>query len=158
LAIQAVAGIDRLRLLGDLVANFPALATACLWELHGPSKCQQLLVHYIGSDSRQARNIENEKRAIEIRIRAERQCGELFVGQEKARPPGTNQHQLRSHSVIDPPTLQELGISKTQSSRWQKLAGIPEEEFEATFRQPDKPSTSGILAAGDHAKRTKRNR
>src|SRR5216683_588676 len=36
LAIQAVAGIDRLRLFGDLVANLPALATACLWELHGP--------------------------------------------------------------------------------------------------------------------------
>jgi hypothetical protein len=34
LAIQAVAGIDRLRSLGDLVANLPALATARLWELH----------------------------------------------------------------------------------------------------------------------------
>ena len=34
LAIQAVAGIDRPRLLADLVADLPALATACLWELH----------------------------------------------------------------------------------------------------------------------------
>src|SRR5215471_19209487 len=37
LAIQAMAGIDRLRLLGDLVANLSALATACLWALHDPS-------------------------------------------------------------------------------------------------------------------------
>ena len=36
LAIQAVAGIDRLRLFADLIANLPALATAALWELHGP--------------------------------------------------------------------------------------------------------------------------
>ena len=36
LAIQAVTGIDRLRSLGDLVANLPALATARLWELHCP--------------------------------------------------------------------------------------------------------------------------
>ena len=34
LAVQAVAGIDRLRLRCDLVANFPAMATARLWELH----------------------------------------------------------------------------------------------------------------------------
>ena len=34
LAIQAVAGIDCLVLLSDLVANLPALATARLWELH----------------------------------------------------------------------------------------------------------------------------
>ena len=37
LAIQAMAGIDRPRLLADLVADLPALATACLWELHDPS-------------------------------------------------------------------------------------------------------------------------
>jgi hypothetical protein len=35
LAIKAVAGIDCLRLLGDHVANLPALAAACLWELQG---------------------------------------------------------------------------------------------------------------------------
>jgi hypothetical protein len=31
-----VAGIDRLRLIGDLVANLPALTIPGLWELHGP--------------------------------------------------------------------------------------------------------------------------
>jgi hypothetical protein len=34
---------------------------------------------------RQARNFENEMRAIEIRIRAERRCGELLAEMEKAR-------------------------------------------------------------------------
>ncbi len=36
LAIQSVAGIDRLWLGSDFVPNLPALATARLWELHGP--------------------------------------------------------------------------------------------------------------------------
>ena len=37
LAIQTMAGIDCLRLLGDLVADLPTLAPARLWKLHGPS-------------------------------------------------------------------------------------------------------------------------
>jgi hypothetical protein len=35
LAINAVARIDQLRFLGDLVTDLAALATASLWELHG---------------------------------------------------------------------------------------------------------------------------
>jgi hypothetical protein len=97
--------------------------------------------------SRQAKNIENEMRAIEIRIRAERRCGELLAEMDKAKPPGSNQHELRSHDATDPPTLADLGISKDQSSRWQKLAAVPQEDFEATFAGSGKPSTNGIITA-----------
>jgi hypothetical protein len=34
-----------------------------------------------------------------------------------------------------------------QSSRWQALADIPEDEFERGLRGPDKPTTSGMLEA-----------
>lgn len=99
---------------------------------------------------RQARNIDAEKKACEIRLRAERRCGQLLKEREMAKGAqgsGSNQHEVRSQLATAPETLSDLGISKTQSSRWQKLAAIPEEDFEATFAGPAKPTTTGILAA-----------
>jgi hypothetical protein len=42
-------------------------------------------------------------------------------------------------------TLSQLGISRDQSVQWQKLADIPEEQFEAALAGPGRPSTAGIL-------------
>jgi hypothetical protein len=54
----------------------------------------------------------------------------------------------RPRKMSDAATLSELGITRDQSSQWQKLADIPDEEFEAALRQPGrKLSTAGILAA-----------
>jgi hypothetical protein len=73
-----------------------------------------------------------------IRIRAERRCGELLkeMGEkgERNRRGGNhgNQHQklAKSHDVILPPTLSDLGISPNESSKYQQLAAIPEKKFE----------------------------
>lgn len=88
-------------------------------------------------------------RAIEIRVRAERRCGELLAEMEKAKgAPGPGRGKAGSTvrpPFTDAPTLADLGISKTQSSRWQQLAEVPEEEFEAAFVRPETVSKLGVL-------------
>lgn len=101
--------------------------------------------------ARQARNTEAERKACEIRLRAERRCGQLLAEMDKPRGGGDNK-SIRDHNSqpasYAKATIPNLGISHTQSSRWQKLAAIPDADFEATWAQPDaKPSTSGMIAA-----------
>jgi len=103
--------------------------------------------------SRQAHNIENERRAIEIRIRAERRCGQLLGEIEKAKGAAQEGIGRRGGTPSDGArTLSDRGISYDQSSRWQKLAAVPEDEFEATFAKPGKPSTTAILATREPKK------
>ena len=99
------------------------------------------LEHYAA----QARNTEAERQACEIRLRAERRCGQLLAEREMAKPRGSNQHQDVSRDPTHPETLSELGISRDQSSQWQRLAEVPEDEFEEALRWDEKPTTAGIL-------------
>ncbi|MYF06691.1 MAG: hypothetical protein F4092_00580 [Rhodospirillaceae bacterium] len=97
--------------------------------------------------ARQARNPEPERRACEIRLRAERKAGQLLKDMEKAaRGPDAN-GQGSQRATAETPTLSDMGVSKDQSSRWQKLADVPEEQFEAALAAPEKPSTTGIIRA-----------
>lgn len=106
---------------------------------------------------RQAQNLEAERKACEVRLRAERRCGEILNAMrergEMARGVqmnGRNEYgdyrQSQRETAEPPKTLSDLGISKTQSSRWQALANVPEEQFEEALRDPEvKPSTTGML-------------
>ena len=97
--------------------------------------------------ARQAMNTDAEREAIEIRIRAERKVGQLLKVGPKAKgalKQGSN--PPRSSSTTTGTTLKSLGITKDQSSRWQKLADMSEDEFElAIGTKTSKPSTNGIL-------------
>jgi len=104
--------------------------------------------------SRQAKNHEAERQACEIRLRAERKCGKLLREREKAkgaRGSGSNQHEVRSHDTTAP-RLDDLGISKSQSSQWQRLADIPDEDFELALSGDERPTTNGIIARQVHRK------
>ena len=69
---------------------------------------------------------------------------------EKAKGAGTEAIQYRAAGVTAQlaaeRTLSDLGISRTQSSRWQQLAVVPKAQFEAVLAAPAKPTTTGILA------------
>src|SRR6266567_8413556 len=88
--------------------------------------------------ARQAKDTELIEYATKIRLRAERRAGELLAGMDKAKGSrGQAQGRDVSGGIVmeppendDTPTLAEMGISKKQSSQWQKLAGLGESEFE----------------------------
>lgn len=107
--------------------------------------------------ARQAKNTEAERQACEIRLRAERRCGKLLKEIEKAkgaRGNASNQYQkaVPSGDFRAPKHIADYGLSYDQSSRFQQLADVPEDEFEAAL-QGDKPTASGIIAA--HAAKPK---
>jgi hypothetical protein len=57
---------------------------------------------------------------------------------------GDRKSKFHEETLI-PPKLEDLGVTKTQSS-WQKLADIPEERFEEELAA-EMPSTAGIISA-----------
>ncbi len=102
--------------------------------------------------ARQAKNTEAERKACEIRLRAERKAGKLLKQMEKAKG-ALRRGNTASPREEETPTLADRGVSKKQSSDWQKLADIPEQEFEAALTdQTAKPTTAGIIRANEEPK------
>jgi hypothetical protein len=90
--------------------------------------------------------------ATEIRIRAERRAGELLKQMEKNQGGVAGKTGSKGRPVLDDtPTLSDLNINKSQSSRWQKLAGIDEEEFEEIVAHAKQKASSAV----DHAQQPK---
>jgi hypothetical protein len=107
--------------------------------------------------ARIAKNMEAERKAAEIRIRAERRTGELLKELEKGkggRPKNNTLHDANNsfenypHDVgsLFSQAKKEADISDNQAEKWQKLADILKEEFEEALSDPEvKPSTSGLI-------------
>jgi len=90
----------------------------------------------------QAKNKDMEVDAAEIRIRAERRLGELIAAQKQTgglnrgasvsgAKAGANDGSSAVVTNDRRPKLADVGVSKDLSSRAQKLAAVPEEEFES---------------------------
>jgi len=84
--------------------------------------------HYLkqSQDSLDAQNY-----AAEVRIRAERRMGEMLadgIDHKGGRPE-------KNGDTVSPFSLNSLGIHKKASSRWQSIASIPDEQFDAKVRE-----------------------
>jgi hypothetical protein len=81
--------------------------------------------------AKQAKDRQLIEHATEIRLRAERKAGELLAEMDKNKGAIPGKTGRKGRPVLDPtPKLSDLSITKDQSSRWQRLAGLPEQEFE----------------------------
>jgi DNA N-6-adenine-methyltransferase Dam len=81
----------------------------------------------------QANDTQLLEDATEIRFYAERRAGELLAETPKAsggKYGGKSKIDgVRSQPSNPKPTLEHLGVTKTQSSKWQKLAALSDEKF-----------------------------
>ena len=89
--------------------------------------------------AQQARDLDMQNMACEIRLRAERRAGQLLLDMEKnpgtrgeGRPRKDGTKRRSSRPTANPPRLEEIGISKDQSAKWQKIALLV---HDATFEK-----------------------
>ena len=106
----------------------------------------------------QAKDFDLQNRAATIRLMAERRAGQLLIdmtknpgtrGSGRPRKDGTSKRRYAKATAI-PPTLEELNISKVQSSKWQRLARLVDDDTfeEALNRAKDvfgELTTAGVL-------------
>ncbi len=108
--------------------------------------------------------IDHINRVTEIKLRAERRAGELLQEMEKAK--GGQPYQEKSTGCTMQPvekkvsTLADVGIEKTQAMRWQQIAKLPEELFEAHIGQVvsegKELTTNGLLSRVHEHQRTEK--
>jgi hypothetical protein len=90
--------------------------------------------------------------ATEIRLRAERRAGELLRDMEKNKGTrGDGRPKIGGRGERPPkdqaPKLSDLDINKSQSSKWQKLAEMPEGDFEQLVAHAKHMACTAVLRA-----------
>lgn len=93
--------------------------------------------------------LQMQNDAAEVKIRAERRVGELLADTELNK--GGRPKENQSNDTTGFYSLKEMGLSRDDSSRWQKLAGMSDVDFEqylASTRDAGKElTTAGVLRA-----------
>ena len=102
---------------------------------------------------RQARNLEAERQAANVRLRAERRAGELLKELARAEPEqrsvnGRAGNNVNGDDEIKSPyasALSDSGMSRQTAHQYQAQANVPEQEFNAVLEGPSKPSRAAII-------------
>src|ERR1039458_7435879 len=84
-------------------------------------------IQYLAEKAKAGHELQNQ--AAELALRAKRRAGELLAERPK-HPPGPAPEIGNSVLPISPPTLEDLGVGKIDSQRWQAVASVPRERFE----------------------------
>lgn len=101
--------------------------------------------------ARQAKDSEMIQWATEIKIRAERKAGAMLRDSAERGERVTHQTARKSNQIDNndlmqkPVTLADIGITRDESSRYQKLAAIPDEHFETAIQTAKE--TAGSVSA-----------
>lgn len=114
--------------------------------------------------AKQARNTDAERKASEVRLRAERRTGELLKDlartapqdRSSGRPVNTSndatnfQVGIATECHVEPSpyskALADTGMSRQTASRYQALANVPQPVFEEALRDPEiKPTTTRLI-------------
>ncbi|WP_018265532.1 MT-A70 family methyltransferase [Methylosinus sp. LW4] len=110
--------------------------------------------------ARIARDEQLVRQATEIRLRAERKAGELLremaINGERDRGAGGDRKSRSPDATVK--TLDEIGVTKSQSSRWQKLADMRTEDFEAKLSGASKEIERALVATKAERQMEKRQR
>lgn len=80
--------------------------------------------------ARQAKDTELVQWATEIKVRAERRAGQMLAEMPKQAGARGVGKKVESHDATPLKTLADIGITKSDSSRWQKLASVTDKQFE----------------------------
>lgn len=108
--------------------------------------------------ARQAKDTALVEMATELKVRAERRCGELLQA-EVLKPVATLKRGPVVPSCDNGKKLPEIGLTRNESSRFQKLASIPEPRFEAAIAEAKatrhQVTTAGMLRLAEQEKPTK---
>lgn len=104
-------------------------ARAALAEAHRVDEVKDIRdkAEAMAAYARQAKDSELIQYATEIKVRAERRCGELL-----ARTAETGERAARGKpsEMSHASTLSDMGLTRDDSSRYQQLAAMPAEHFE----------------------------
>jgi hypothetical protein len=103
----------------------------------------------------QARNFEIEQMAADIRLRAEKKAGKLLDEMAEAglRETGRPPKGVKIGTPTTRITLKALGITRSESRKWRKLAKVPEHVFEAALADKTVlPTAAAIIRANEQPK------
>jgi hypothetical protein len=97
--------------------------------------------------------------ATELRLRAERRAGDLLHGMEKNQGGVPGKTGRKARPVLDTKAkLSDFNINKSQSSRWQKLADLTDNDFEEHLAKTKQKATAAIDRARQPKPRSKPKR